>query len=199
MWLIHFDSCCPCMEPHSVNHLSHILWPLNLIHLLNHVVLNDLLVHRSFSILLVSMQSAWFIVEALVKLIWEDCILIDLSFFKPMLIWMFSSNHLFLFEWLNQEFVIFPSGLFWKVIKMDYLLIVFSFTKRARFNEVTEASGLCELVDKCVRFRCIFFSSKLVKVEEITWVCHVRNWAILIQTWVLNVSFVVVHDCLHKF
>ena len=51
--LVHLERCRKCMEPHAVDYFGHIFRPFNLVHLLNDIVGNDLLVYGTLCILCV--------------------------------------------------------------------------------------------------------------------------------------------------
>ena len=81
MRLVHRERCSERVEPHAVDHLSHVFGPFDLVHFLDNFICQDLPVHGSLRVFRIVVELSWLIVKALIKLVREDSVLVYLALF----------------------------------------------------------------------------------------------------------------------
>jgi hypothetical protein len=131
------------------------------------------------------------------KFLREYLIWICLRRVQTVLVWRHRFYCFLFFEGLNQILSLFWSLLLLDFVKIYYLFIMFSCSKRSRLNKVTKNSWFCKFIDEWVRLLTIFLCSELLKIKTISWVYSIRNSTFWI-VYILEELSIVRHDFGHE-
>ena len=155
------------MEPHAVDNFCHVACPICLIHSLDLVFGEDLLMNAALVLIPVVIQFTWLVKQCLIECRWEYFVGVFSVRKEVLVARCLSSDFLFCLEGLKKSRFLSMSFLFRNFVKKDYLFVVYRSAERTRFNEVAEVGCLGKFVDESVRSRCFFVCPKFLIVEEI--------------------------------